>query len=314
MKKTIITIFVSFAIVMGIMIADYTINNDFKHINVREVELSEIKRYISASGICVEQNKREIKIDLPFTISSVYAEVGDYINKGQKIASLNKESLKNKIEFQSITVSSVDNDSLIAKINNHTSDVLSPISGIVTKINVSEGMEINPALPVMVVSDLENMVIKCKVPETVINNIFVGQSVVVSGESVAGSVEGEVIKIHPVGEKLFEKDEKNFITVDVVARSYEGIRPQTNLKIEFLKNIKKDSIVIPFDSIMFDEEKPYVFINNMGYAAKRYVTLGEEYDIEAEILKGIKKGDKLVLNPKFLKIQEGDKLLISNEG
>ena len=280
MKKTIITLVLSFSLILGIMIADYMVNNNFVMANTEKVKVTEIKKYISALGVCHEQNKREIKIDMPFVVEDIYANVGDYIKKGQKIATLNKESLKSKLEYQSVTVSSVNNNSLIAKINNYNTEILSPISGMVTKINVTKGSEINPSVPVMVVSDLENMVIKSSVKEDDIKDIYVGQ---------------------------------NFVTVDVVAKNYDNIRPQTNLNLEFEDFTKKNAVIIPFDSVMFDEDKPYVYINNMGYAAKRYVKLGEEYDIDVEILGGVNEGDNLILNPKFLKIKEGDKLLNTNE-
>ncbi|MBE7029231.1 MAG: HlyD family efflux transporter periplasmic adaptor subunit [Ruminococcaceae bacterium] len=313
MKKTIITLVLSFSLILGIMIADYMVNNNFVMANTEKVKVTEIKKYISALGVCHEQNKREIKIDMPFVVEDIYANVGDYIKKGQKIATLNKESLKSKLEYQSVTVSSVNNNSLIAKINNYNTEILSPISGIVTKINVTKGSEINPSVPVMVVSDLENMVIKSSVKEEDIKDIYVGQKVIISGNSFVGDVEGEVIKIYPLAEKSNTLNGENFVTVDVVAKNYDNIRPQTNLNLEFEDFTKKNAVIIPFDSVMFDEDKPYVYINNMGYAAKRYVKLGEEYDIDVEILGGVNEGDNLILNPKFLKIKEGDKLLNTNE-
>ena len=179
----------------------------------------------------------------------------------------------------------------------------------VPKLNVYEGAEINISTPVMVISDLDNLVIKASVPENIISDIYVGQTVLISNDSLYNKVRGEVIKIHPVGEKKDMFSSQSFITVDVIANDYESIRPETTLNLEFLKNEKKKNIIIPFDAVMFDEENPYVFIDNLGYAVKRYVNLGEEYDIEVEVLSGIKEGDKLILNPKINKIKEGDKIL-----
>lgn len=309
MKKIIITVFLSSCLILGIMAADYTLNNNFVMVKTDTVTQKEVKKYINATGICYEQNKREVRVELPLSVDKVFVDVGDEISKGQKILTLNKESLKNKLEMQSVTVSSIKNDNILAKINNYNTDILSPINGVVTKIYVSDGDMVNINLPVMVISDLENLIIKASVPESIINEIFVDQKVLISGESISQKVEGKVLKIHPVGERNEVTGSQSFITVDVTFKDYNSIRPNTTLNLEFEKPVKKDTIIIPFDSVMFDEENPYVYINNLGYAVKRYVNLGEEYDIDVEVISGIKNGDKLVLNPKYNKIKEGDKLL-----
>lgn len=309
MKKTVITFIFTFTILSGIMFADYLVNNNFIMVKTEPVLSKEMNKYINATGICQEQNKREIRVDLPLYVDKIYVNVGDKIQRGQKVLKLNKESFENRLELQSVTVSSVNNDNLIAKINNFNEEITSPINGVVTKLNVYEGAEINISTPVMVISDLDNLVIKASVPENIISDIYVGQTVLISNDSLYNKVRGEVIKIHPVGEKKDMFSSQSFITVDVIANDYESIRPETTLNLEFLKNEKKKNIIIPFDAVMFDEENPYVFIDNLGYAVKRYVNLGEEYDIEVEVLSGIKEGDKLILNPKINKIKEGDKIL-----
>lgn len=313
MRKTFITLLTTFFIISGILVADYFVNSDFVMVKTKEVSEDYIKKYISATGVCYEQNKREIRVDLPFAIDKIYVSVGERISKGQKIIKLDKENIRGKLEMQSLTVSSISNDNLLAKINNYESEVKSPIDGIVTKINVSEGGLVNSNLPVMVVSDLENLVIKASIPESIIGEIFVGQNVLISAEYFENSIFGQVVKIHPVAERNEAFSSQSFVTVDVAADSYENIRPQTTLKVEFEKEKGNNSVVIPFDSVVFDEENPYVFINNMGYAAKRYVNLGEEFDIDVEIISGVKKGDLLIVNPGREKIKEGDKLLTVNE-
>ena len=67
-------------------------------------------------------------------------------------------------------------------------------------------------------------------------------------------------------------------------------------------------MIIPFDSVMLDEATPYVFINRYGYAVKRYVNLGEEYETDVEVLSGLNADEKLILNPKIQELKEGDKL------
>ena len=126
MKKTVITFIFTFTILSGIMFADYLVNNNFIMVKTEPVLSKEMNKYINATGICQEQNKREIRVDLPLYVDKIYVNVGDKIQRGQKVLKLNKESFENRLELQSVTVSSVNNDNLIAKINNFNEEITSP--------------------------------------------------------------------------------------------------------------------------------------------------------------------------------------------
>ena len=55
MKKIIITVFLSSCLILGIMAADYTLNNNFVMVKTDTVTQKEVKKYINATGICYEQ-------------------------------------------------------------------------------------------------------------------------------------------------------------------------------------------------------------------------------------------------------------------
>ncbi len=313
MKKTVITVLISAIVIFGMAAADYTLNGSFVMVNTGKVTKKDVISYVTATGICKEQNKREIKIDLPFTVDKVFVKPGDKISKGQKILSLNKAPLTDKLMLQSINTPAIDNNSLIAKINNYDSQILSPINGVVTEVYTYEGAGINSNLPLMVISDLDNLIIKASVSEGVITDIFEGQNVIIDGEALKNKVTGRVEKIYPSAVKN-EMLGGSFITVDVRADDFSGIIPETTLNLNFEKTGKKGSVVIPFGAVKFNEEIPYVFINNSGYAVKREICIGEEFDTEVEVTSGLYQGDELILNPNMDEVSEGDKILSVNEG
>lgn len=307
MKKTVITILITFVLVSGVAVSDYVINKDFAVVKTKPVTVGNVKRYIKASGIVKEQNKREINVEIPFTVAEVYTEAGAEISKGQKLFKLNKEILKSKIEFENLKGHTEDTANIIAKINNYDSYVTSPINGVVTKINGRIGSEININEPLVIISDLDNLIIKAQIQENLICDVYEGQPVIISGRSFNKETEGKVIRISPVVEET-ETNSGAYVTVDIKADSYDGIKPGSYVDVKLEKENKKETITIPFDCVLFDEENPYVFINRYGYAVKRYVNLGEEYEIDVEILSGLKEDDKLILNPKIQELNEGDKL------
>jgi len=307
MKKTVITILTSIAIISAVAVADYIINKDFAVVKTQAVTKENVKRYIKASGVVKEQNKREINVEIPFSVEEIYTQTGDKITKGQKLFKLNKEALKNKIELENLNNYTEAIENIIAKIDNYDPYVTSPINGIVTKINGKKGAVINVNEPVIIVSDLDNLIIKSQVPENLISDVYEGQTVIINGKSFNNEIKGKVFKISPVAEET-EKNSTAYVTVDIKADNYDNVKPGTYVDVKFEKENKKETITVPFDSVMFDEETPYVFINRYGYAVKRYVNLGEEYEIDVEILSGLELNDKLILNPKSQELHEGDKL------
>lgn len=308
MKKIIWTVLISSTLILSFAVADYVVNSDFAVVKTKTVAKQTVVKYIKANGTVKEQNKREISVELPFRIDEIYIEVGDEVSKDEKLLRLNKEILKNKMELD-LSYKSETNDNLIAKIENYNNYVTSPINGIVTKIDVKEGDTVNINSPVAVISDLDNLLIKAQVPENLIADIFLGQKVIVKGKSFTGQIEGSVSKIYPIAEKNNDYTSQSYITVDVKSDGLKNLKPETSVSLEFEKENKGASIIVPFDSVMFDEETPYVFINKYGYAVKRYVNLGEEYETDVEILNGISTDDDLILNPKSQKIIHGNKIV-----
>ena len=313
MKKTVITVLISAFLIFGMAVADYALNGKFIPVNTSQITKKDLVSYITATGICKEQNKREIKVELPFEIEKVFVKPGDKISKGQKLLTLNKEPLSDKLMLQSMSTPSIDNSALTAKIENYDSEVSSPINGVVTEVYASDGGSVNSSLPLLVISDFDNLIIKASVSEEEITDIYEGQRVIIEGESLNKQIKGRVEKIYPSAKRMELTGGLSYITVDVRPDSFEGIIPETTLDLSFEKAGRKGSIVIPFGSVKFTEDAPFVFINNSGYAVKRQVNLGEEFDTEVEVTGGIYPGEELILNPGISDIKEGDKIITVNE-
>jgi multidrug efflux pump subunit AcrA (membrane-fusion protein) len=280
-------------------------------VKIQNVSKEQKSQYIKAEGVVNELNSREIISEFPFMTEKIYVKVGDKVSKEQKIIKLNKEYLKNKILLEG-NIKGEALNSVIAGIDNHDGYLKSPIDGVITELNIKEGVALSTLTPAVSISDLENLIITSYVPESIINDIYIEQKVKISGKSFDGYIGGKVIRIHPTAEKNKDNSTQSFIRVDIYTDKSSLLKPGVNVFTEFEKKIKDNSLIIPFDSVMFDEDKPYVYINRMGYAVKRYVNLGEEFETDVEILEGINIDDKLILNPKVKNLKNGSKLSVIN--
>lgn len=314
MKKIIITIISTVIILSGIFLSDYIINNNFVDVRTIAVVKKEVTGYIKAEGISKEQNKRVVMAELPYVVEEIYVSEGDSVNKGEKLFKISKNEFKNQIEMKMIENNNDAYENIIARIENSSDYFTTPINGIVTKINIKEGETVKIDTPAIVISDLDNQIIKSKVPETLIKEIYVGQKVKIEGVTFNGEETGKVTKIYPVGETSPYDLKQSFVMVDVMADNYNNIKPETTLNLSYEKRSNKEKILIPFDSIMFDEEKPYVFLDKYGYAVKRYVNIGDEYEIDAEITEGLNSGEEIIENPKAITINQGQKINVLNKG
>lgn len=173
------------------------------------------------------------------------------------------------------------------------SSIQSPINGIVTKVDIPyTGINITPA-------SAEFEVIN---PNTVFLSVLADQNEVVGmreglkasiimdsypDESIESSITS-VSFIPKTGETGTVYELKVPLPITNIDRKYKiGMTSD----VVFVKKEKHQILAIPTSYIKTESEKKYVWKNISGKKVKTYITPGEEFDTETEILKGLKAGD-----------------------
>ena len=67
-------------------------------------------------------------------------------------------------------------------------------------------------------------------------------------------------------------------------------------KVKFVSKSTMPRLVIPRDALLGSIKEPQVFIVENGKAQLKDITVGNTYDNNLEVLKGLKAGDKVVVN------------------
>lgn len=306
MKKTFLILIISVAVISGILTAEYAINSGFKDVRTEAVSKTTMESYIELTGDVIETNKREIKVEFPFVLSRLYVSVGDEVSKGEKLAVLDKEPMLKKLELAMAEASAPDSfESVIATVKSYKDEITSPIKGVISQLNCTEGGEISAERPVIVIKDTENLIVRTKIPSDGFKEIYLNQKVIIYSDTSA--VNGKITKIYPTAEKS-EGDSRSFVAFEITPESCEDLTCGAAVDLKLCSEVFEDVVVIPFDSVMFDEEYPYVYVNISGYAVKRRVVLGKEFETTVEIKEGLSENDRLVLSPKSSNIKNGDKL------
>ncbi len=306
LNRTFYLLSCSLSVILGIFVAEYVINSDFKTVSVSGITRSTIENYIELTGEVKEINKREIKIDYPVEIKKIYVDIGEKVKKGQKIAEIDKESLLTKFEFAMAESSSKDNyENIITSLKYYPEIIESPINGVVSDILISEGETCAMDIPVFIVTDLENLVVRTKIKSDRLSNINLGQKALICLKD--NTVTGKISKIYPSAEKDINENLSS-VSFEITPDDSKNLICGTVVDVKIANETLEDIVVVPFDSVMFDESMPYVYINKSGYAVKRQVITGKEFETTIEIKAGLSEKDKLILNPRKYNLKNGDKI------
>lgn len=321
MKKYLFTVLGTGLILLSVFLADYSINKDFAVVKTLQVQGETVNRYVTASGTICESDKRDIYVNLPFKMAKVNVKVGDRVKTGQKLAYLDKKAFLNELNLAIVkgdapvyssdeTGTNQDLLQLKKEVEETPETVISPIDGIVTGVNCSENGRVSTEIPVIRVSNMESFYIKAKIPENKAKDIYLNQMVFIKAAGMNQEYEGIVESISPTAQTgQAAKQDTPYIEANVKLNQIsDEIKPGLTAELKFLTDTKPDAIVVPFDSVLEDEDGHYVYLNRSGYAKKQYVSLGEEFETRVEIQKGVSKEDKVILHPRKNEITHGKKI------
>lgn len=307
MKKIIFLTLISLVAVIGVSVSEYVINGSFTDVETITVSKTSVNSYTTANGEVKDGGKREINSEFPFTVKKIYVSNGDTVSAGQKIADISYEKIINKFAVASAEFGkNKEYESLIRLVENKPESVEAPIDGVVSGINCLEGNDFPADKAAFIITNTEDHYVRIKLDIDKLNEIYNGQKAYIyQNDNV---VKGKVSKIYPIIQN--ESNENlNTITADITPDEGSTLICGMKAEVKLVNEPYKDIILVPFDAIMYDDDTPYVYINSYGYAVKRYITTGKEFETDAEVVSGLETADKIILNPRQKNIKEGLKVM-----
>lgn len=258
----------------------------------RLLELRE-KGYVTEMDIDMVQKEYEVaKATLDSTIAS-------------------RETLKAKlseIKAQEEVVREAMNSFNLAKLNYEYSFIRSPISGVITSRPVKIGEGVNKGSLIATVVSTESMYIESFVDEADVAKVRIGETVNITMDSYPGRVfKGEVYRISPV--VLGGKQETRTFEVRVRFKD-KGIeiKPGMSADVEIIVESIPDVIVVPSQAIIEREGKKYVYVVRDSKAHLTPVEVGRYNWTSFEIIRGVKEGDEVIINPEVVGLKEGTRI------
>lgn len=208
--------------------------------------------------------------------------------------------------------------------------IRAPIAGIITSLNVKLGESVIPGttnIPgstLMTIGNPSEILAKVDVDQADVANVAKGQPASVQAISFPGdNLKGAVSFISAASEAVTGKKASSTdqgqgfeVKIRIHQKKKLDIKPGMNCRAEIFTQTSKNTLAVPIQAVLFTHRHPstkarqqshnqqivnqagaYVFIDRHGIARKHTVTLGISSDNWQAIVKGLKKGEKIITGP-----------------
>lgn len=278
--------------------------------------------------------------EAPGIISSILVRQGQYVRKGQVVATLRSESVDRGIAQidQQISFAKTIYDKqkrlwdqeigteiqLLSAKNNYEAllkqkettmtnkssfNVLSPINGVVDAVDATVGQSyaspVNP--PVIRIINTSKLKVKAEIPENYASIVRSGSRV----KLIFPDIHDTTITNVNYAEKMINSVSRTF-AVYIPLSSNPKYQPNMIAKVKIATYENPRAFVLPMGVIQKTDKGNFVYVAQADGKAKLMpVSLGNVYESKVEILDGLSLGDK-VITTGYEELNEGDVLKFEN--
>ncbi|WP_432662390.1 efflux RND transporter periplasmic adaptor subunit [Wukongibacter baidiensis] len=188
--------------------------------------------------------------------------------------------------------------------------VKSPISGIISEVNIEEGEMASSAQSAMTIIDMDKVYVEINVTENIINDLYLDQEVVLEVAAANNNFVGKIDRLSPAADSRTQ-----LYPVRIYIENNEHkIKPGMFAKIKLNTDVKENVIAVKSEAVVQKGNKLVVYTVENDKAVEKEVTIGLDTGIYVEILKGLNKGESIIVkgqnyvdNGSIVKVVRGDK-------
>lgn len=212
-----------------------------------------------------------------------------------------------------------DLEKRIKKLND---SMLSPIDGVITEVNFTEGGFTSNMQPVFKLVNPDKLQVKANVKEFDIKNVKAGQSVKITGDAISkdDGVTGKVASISSMAKKnKTTGGEETLVEVTVsVDKIIPVLKPGLSVTCDITTQEKSDVLLATFQMLKDDKDgnKLVYVIQGKDKAMlmrEHKVKLGITSELNAEVVDGLKEGDTVVVDPQP-NFKDGARVKLAKDG
>jgi Cu(I)/Ag(I) efflux system membrane fusion protein len=174
----------------------------------------------------------------------------------------------------------------------------SPVSGVVTELNVREGAQVTPGVTIAKVVSMDTIWLLAEVPETLIASARPGMSVSATAAGNAQrTYQGKIREILP-GVSTATRTAQARLELD---NKDASLIPGMLMRVKISAAKPESRLLVPSEAIIAAGKRTIVYVaegdNSMHPVV---VSAGREIGVETEILGGLREGQRVVASGQFL--------------
>ena len=287
-------------------------------ISVEKAARRNVTQSVSFTGTVEAQATNNISSQQPLRITKILVDVGDRVQAGQTLVTLDNSSLvqaaaqlenakkeferaKELYEFGGASKSEYDGRKLsydVAKsaYNNlvENTTLVSPVSGIVSARNFDVG-DMASGQPVLVVEQIRPVKIMINVSESLFSKIKRGMKVYVTLDAYGNQrFDGRIARIYPT----INNSTRTFQVEVSLPNNDERVRPGMFARVTLPYATAKRVVISDraVNKLMGSGDR-FVYIYNPADSTVRYskVELGQHMDYEYEVISGVEENELVVV-------------------
>jgi RND family efflux transporter MFP subunit len=243
---------------------------------IAELDLDQITKQIE---------EVEISLSLANTVFERQKRLWEQ-NIGSEIQYLEAENNKKRLEKNL--------DAL--QVQMEKGQIYSPISGVVDRKTLGTGELASPGSPIVQLLDVNDLRVEADVPETYLREVQLGETVRVKYPALEME---QNARVSLIGSKI--KNANRTFKVEARVSNRNGLLKPNLLAIMYIRDFAvEDAIVVQQELVQQEVSgKDYVLIrdeeNGKSIARKIYVTTGQSYNNQVQILEGLEEGAEIII-------------------
>ncbi|MBO7580161.1 MAG: efflux RND transporter periplasmic adaptor subunit [Bacteroidaceae bacterium] len=261
--------------------------------------------------------KNNIAPNTPYRIEKIYVDVGDNVRKGQVLVQLdasNLQQLKLQVENQKIefnrtsqlyqvggaSKAEYDNaklqlDVLSTQLRQlmQNTQLVAPISGVVTARNYDSGDMYSNTNPILTIEQTNPVKVMVNISEVYYKQVFKGMPVDIQLDAYEGETfYGKVTIVYPT----IDQSTHTFPVEVTISNPNQKVRPGMFARAT-VNFGDKNHVLVPDEALVkqIGAGDRYVYVYKGGKVSYNKVELGKHIGTKYEILSGVNPGDDVVI-------------------
>ncbi len=306
-------------------------------VEVITVTSGSFKNYLDVMGRVDAEETVTLSSEMPGTVTRIYVQSGDLVNKGTVLAETDSKALMQSIsdlqtnldlvntlyekqkglwdqkigtevQFLQIKNQKESLEKKMAALQEQVrmTKIISPIDGTVDAVDIKPGSAIAPGMPAIRVVNMNKLKIKAEVAEKFAPQIKTGNEVRVIIPDMNDSVDTKI----SYSARTINQLNRTF-TVEVKLDGKKEYHPNMFARLKITTYVSKEpKISVPMKLIQRDGTNDYVMIKKGDVAEKKIVNIGQTYNGVAEIISGLNEGDQIISNG-HIGLPAGEKVYVA---